>query len=76
MYIVKKLVFLHTEGIECTTTQEMVRSAAFTEVVGLFLVVLRAQKSFLIGNIPLDMEYPEGLSPMVALLRAVARYSP
>lgn len=22
MYIVKKLVFLHTEGIECTTTQE------------------------------------------------------
>jgi hypothetical protein len=59
MYIVKKLVFLHTERIECTTTQEMVRSDAFIEVVGLFLVVLQAQKSPLIRNIPLDMKYPE-----------------
>ena len=50
----------------------MVRSAAFTEVVGPFLVVLRAQKSSIIGNIPQNLEDPEGLSSMVALLRVVA----
>ncbi len=63
---------LHAEGIACSTNQDLVSSAAFAEVVGLYVQALRESNSPLVESIPLGLQTKAGLARLTALLRSVA----
>jgi hypothetical protein len=75
MEISRRQVVLHAAGGACESATELVNSHAFAQVVQVFVDSLRKQDSTLLEEVPYNLGDQEGVSSLVALLRAVSERS-
>ncbi|MBN2580507.1 MAG: hypothetical protein JXB10_16095 [Pirellulales bacterium] len=75
MDIERRQAILHSMGLVCSSTAEIVESHAFAQFVQAYVDVLRKFNSPLLNDIPLDLQNQDGVSRMVDLLRALASAS-
>ena len=72
MDIERKHVILHSLGLGCDSSEELVGSHAFAQIVQAYVDVLRKHNSPWLDEIPLDLRHQNGVSLLVDLLRALA----
>ena len=72
MDIERRHVILHSNGLGCNSSQEIVASHAFAQIVQAYVDVLRKHYSPLLDEIPLDLQHQNGVSRLIDLLRMLA----
>ncbi len=72
MDIERDHVILHSLGLGCDSSEEIVGSHAFAQIVQAYVDLLRKHDSPLLDDIPLDLLHQSGVSLLVDLLRALA----
>ncbi len=69
LHFVGNQVILHTDGILCGTTAEVVSSRAFQAVLNIFLDYLIEKEDAILTGLPPDIGTTEGRSNLMTLLR-------
>jgi hypothetical protein len=68
----QRAIVMHTDGEVCSTTRELVESAAFERVVGLFVSHLRTHNPAALAEIAIDAADPARRAYLMDLLRLLA----
>jgi hypothetical protein len=68
----QRAIVMHTDGAVCSTTRELVESAAFERVVGLFVTHLQTHNPAALAEIAVDAADPARGAYLMDLLRLLA----
>ena len=74
MDIERRHVILHSMGLGCNSTKEVVASHAFAQIVQAYVDVLRKHDSPLLDEIPLNLQHQNGVSKLIDLLCALTEF--